>query len=483
MPMRLLQLEKWLAPLGGKLPTLYLVGGSVRDICLGRPFKDLDLVSREAADFAVTLAQTRDAALVPLLKHPQQPCFRVVDRNDPKVFLDIVPLRGETIQTDLALRDFTINAMAVAVGAGGHLGPLEDPFGGSADLHEGIVRQVTVRSVWEDPLRILRAYRFGAELGFRIEGKTLREIRRASDRLGQVASERVAAELMAILGHPTCTRWLHRMDEDGVLEAVFPEIRHLKGCRQNGYHDKDVWGHTLEVVERCEEILGRTAFFFGSAAQRLTALVQKDDNAALLKLSALLHDVGKPRTRKEHPSTGRVTFYGHDALGAEMARAVCERLRLSANRRQVVACLVAEHRHAQDLLAPHVKGTTRVSWFREHRERAVLCTVLAMADLLAKKGPCASRQEMDVLLSAAGAMVRDYWDNLRERIDSPSLVTGYDIMALGLAPGPFMGKVLRRVREAQDAGQITTRNQALAKVRVLAGFGRAGARKEGAWDK
>jgi len=260
------RLRRWLAPLGSDLPPLFLVGGAVRDLLFGRPCKDLDLICTRPEALARRLGRIHQAAVVPFLKKVDASCHRVVSRADPDDFLDLSPIAGGSVEADLSRRDFTINAMALPVLSGGGLGPVVDPLGGRRDLASRIIRACGPNAFRNDPVRILRAARIAAQLGFAVEPATLDLARRGAAALATVAVERCVKELFDLLAQPASAPYIRSLDELGALEAVLPEIRPLKGCGQNAFHHLDVWGHCLAALDHLEAMLADPAPHLGAAA-------------------------------------------------------------------------------------------------------------------------------------------------------------------------------------------------------------------------
>jgi poly(A) polymerase len=319
----------------------------------------------------------------------------------------------------------------------------------------------------EDPLRVLRAVRFAAELGFAIEPGTLVLMRKAAGRLATVAAERVVRELFILLEMPASAGFIRLLDGIGGLEAVLPEIAPMKGCGQNAYHHRDVWGHTLEALEHLEGILGALEGHFAGAAAQVKRCLSQVHRKAVLKLALLLHDCGKPAARARRPGGGDFTFHRHDTLGASLAAAAAERLRLSKDDRESLALLVRHHMHLYALASPEAGPKTLVRWFRRHGERMIPLILLYMADTRATRGPALAEAERERLLAWGREAVAAYYGEIRERLGRKPLVTGRDLAAMGIAPGPAMGRILRAVREAQDAGTVQTAEQALALARML----------------
>jgi len=454
---------------GVDIPRLYLVGGAVRDLLLGRPLKDLDLVCRGARDYASRLAQCKGAALVPMEKKPDEPCYRVIVRDRPDDYLDIAEIRGQDILEDLGRRDFTINAMAVEINSDCSPGRTIDPLAGAEDLRKKIIRLANKDSLTSDPLRVLRGFRFAAALGFDIADSTVEGMRKSAGLLSSVSAERIIAELFLILKNPRASFYFSWMDGLGIPEIIIPEVMPMKGCEQNGFHHKDVWGHSMLVMEKCEKLLNNVDVHFGSCGPSIADNLDKDGRAGLLKLAALLHDIGKPATKGINADTGRTTFYGHDREGAKVIDIIAQRLKMSNADREFLVLLAAEHMHALNLSAAGVKASTKMRWFRRMRDDSVPALILAVADVMSSLGPESGEEYREGLIERCRQSVGEYFTGIKEKIERPSFVNGDDLISLGVSPGPELGRLLEQLRSMQDTGEINRREEGLeAAVKLIA---------------
>jgi putative nucleotidyltransferase with HDIG domain len=209
------------------------------------------------------------------------------------------------------------------------------------------------------------------------------------------------------------------------------------------------------------------AEFFGEASHQVKENLVQRNRLALLKLSALLHDVGKPETRAISEETGRITFYGHDVRGAELADETGRRLMMPNEDRKLFGGLVREHLHVLNLSNPNIKRHARVRWFRKLGDDAVLTIILGMADRKGTLGPDSSEEERNRHIQWSKEAVIEYYRSIKSELERKDILTGRDLIELGMRPGPEMGKVLKAVREAQDEGVITDRASALALARDL----------------
>lgn len=474
------------------LDQLYLVGGGVRDLLLGRGLKDVDLACRDAEAVALGLAKALNGRFVPLGRDHDPPSFRVMLRDADQTgphpgfsFLDVTEIHGQNIFDDLARRDFTVNAMALPLARlpealagmesssactnGDWSDDLLDPHSGRLDLLQGLIRRTGPRTLAEDALRILRGFRLRAQLGWAIEPATLEDMARHAPALAGISGERVRSELLLILESPKGGRLLAEMDQAGVLAVLFPELREMRGCSQNHFHHLDVLGHSLSAAEQCDDLLANPGAVFGELQEGILAALE-GWRLPWLKLAVLLHDIGKPGTRAPGPGkqgTRRITFYGHDALGAAMAESVAVRLRLSTAERTYMTGLIRHHLHVGVLLRPGAKLKARLRWMRRLGPDLIPSVLLCLADIRATLGPASSLQEHQSQEARSVALVREYLEQAEITFSVAPLVTGHDLQALGQLPGPPLGHTLRLLREAQDAGEIETRQEALALARHL----------------
>jgi tRNA nucleotidyltransferase/poly(A) polymerase len=468
------------------LDGIFLVGGGVRDLILGRQVKDVDLACRDAETIALGLARALGACFVPLGRDHDPPSFRVVPRDADQtgsqsgsVFLDVTEIHGQNILEDLARRDFTVNAMALPLDllpdalsstmsdvseSTAWQRQLLDPHSGRLDALRGLIRRTGPRSLAEDPLRILRGFRMRAQLGWTIEPATMDDMARHAQALARISGERIRSELRLILECPGGGRLLVEMDRAGVLAVLFPEVGDMRGCVQNHFHHLDVFEHSLAAVGQCEVLLAGLNAVFGEIEEPILAALE-GWRVPWLKLAVLLHDIGKPGTkarRSTKESTERVTFYGHDALGATMAESIASRLRLSSTESKYVVGLIRHHLHVGVLLRPEAKLKARLRWMRRLGPDLIPAILLCLADVRATLGPASSLQEHQAQEARGVALIREYLEQTRTTFSVAPLINGHDLLAQGLSPGPLLGRTLRHLQEAQDAGEITTRDEALA---------------------
>jgi poly(A) polymerase len=412
----------------------WIVGGFVRDKLLGRSPVNPDVVVEGGSALELAARFAKLAGVAPPIVFER---FGTAQVTLPDRLVEFVTARAEsyapdsrkpdvrpaTLDEDLSRRDFTVNTLVMDLD-----GNVHDRLGtGLADLEGRILRTPTepVKTFADDPLRMLRAVRFAAQLGFEPAPNLVPAMRQMRERLVPpvVSVERTADELRKMLASERPGRALELLDEGGLLEVILPEVAACKGVVQGGYHTHDVYGHTLLVV-------GLTP------------------PEVLVRLGALFHDVGKPAT-----ATPDGAFTGHEHVGADMAATALARLRFSQKDIDAVVTLVRLHLRPVYYSSEWSDGAIR-RLARDAGVQLERLMALARADLAASAYP--HPEKLDELASRISGVLAEQ----PSRLTSP--VSGEDIMrALRLAPGPEVGRVKERLTELVLDGEIEPSREAV----------------------
>ncbi len=460
----------------------YLVGGVLRDVLLERSTADIDItVEGDALEVAHKIATVLGGRYV-LLDEINRVGRVILVNGKGRWELDFSTLKGN-IEQDLAQRDFTVDAMAVDLN---RLGKeqidiqLIDPFNGWNDLQRGVIRVVAETAFESDAVRLLRAVRLAAELGFTIDNETETLIRRYSHLIANVAGERIREELLRLLAVSQARQFLPYLDEVGLVTAMIPELAQAKGVKQPKEHFWDVFDHSVETVGAVDFLLRQGAW--GYAGEEVLAvtpwsakLAQHFDlevssgstRGILLRLAALLHDIAKPQT-KAIEVNGRMRFLGHAKEGAAMAVNILERLRFSTKEVKLVEIMVRHH--LRPVQMSHNGLPTRRAiyrYFRDTGEAGIDTLFLSLADHLAARGPHLELAQWREHTQLVEYVIGQYFQE--ESLVSPSkLVDGHDLINIfSMSPGPRIGELLEAVREAQAAVELTTREEALSYIDCL----------------
>jgi poly(A) polymerase len=464
----------------------YLVGGFVRDALLRRDTADIDIaLDADALEIASKVANALGGRFVLLDKVNKVGRVVVVDKKAPsegRWQLDFATFQ-DSIEQDLARRDFTIDAIAIDLGELAKAVHLIDPFNGWADLKNGVIRAVSETAFQSDAARLLRAVRLAAELGFSLDSQTEVLIQRHCHLIADVAGERVREELLCLLAVPQSERFTPYLDELGLVTAIIPELAGAKGVEQPKEHSWDVFDHSIQTVIAVDFLLHQGSWKYASdkvlaiapwsevLAQHFAQEVSGGSSRrSLLKIAALLHDIAKPQT-KAIGEDGRMHFLGHPKLGAVVAASILERLRFSSKEVKLVEIMIREHLRpggweyaskGQGELPSH---RTIYRYFRDTEDAGVDTLFLSLADHLATRGPQLKLTGWREHAQMVKYVLAQHFE--QERLVVPAkLLSGHDIISiLGLSPGPKIGKLLEAIREAQASGEVATREEALSYIR------------------
>ncbi|XOF32187.1 MAG: CCA tRNA nucleotidyltransferase [Candidatus Electrothrix sp. YB6] len=453
---------------------VYLVGGTVRDLLLGRATGDLDLtVPRQAEDWARLLRDLTGGTYVELGR--EEDAARVVLRQGLDVDFSSFRAGAQSITEDLQKRDITVNALAVPIhtlltgrDGGQDRLPVIDAVGGCADLAQRRVRVVSPKSFPDDPLRMLRVFRFAAVLDFSIEPDTLEQIQQQREKIGRVARERVAYELDLIMASLGAHQAFSEIRQCGLLWEILPELRAGVGMDQPASHHLDVFEHCLEALHQMEISIADPGRYFPEPQAVMTEYLRSRKRQVQLKWAALLHDVGKPTTYGINENKGgRITFYNHDLRGADILNDIARRLRWAKEDSALIARLIALHMRPFFLANNQRQGKLTLKaclrLVRKIGNHLPGLFLLAMSDALAGKGeasPEAIEQEVAGLFSRLLQVEQEHIAPVRT---APPLITGNDLInELHLTPGPLFRKVLDRVEEAHMEHRISSRAEGLA---------------------
>ena len=420
---------------------VYVVGGYVRDALMQRPLTDIDLmVVGDGIAFARELAPSfKGGKIVPFEQ------FGTAQIPLNNIIVEVASARSEAyssdsrkpqvedadLETDLSRRDFTINAMAVSLN-NTDFGELHDPYNGVNDLNSGLIRTPLDPDTTfsDDPLRMLRALRFASQLGFKVDTSVMDSIQRQVDRIEIVSVERVTAEIYKILASPQPSVGLDLLQQAGLMEIVLPEVSALYGLEQpSEWHHKDIFYHTLQVVDNIAE------------------KTEKTD----LRFAALIHDIGKPKTRRLDKKRGW-TFHGHDAVGVNMVDKMAKRMKLSNQTREFLKKLTLLHLRPISLAKEDVTDSAVRRLMVTAGEEVDDLMTLCRADITSKN-PKLVKKYMENF-----QRVETFMQNVTERdayraFQSP--VRGDQIMKeCGLPPGKTVGKIKEAIENAILDGEI-----------------------------
>ena len=445
---------------------LYLVGGALRDLILGRIKENPDFdfaIKKGAINFGRALSKELGCGFV-LLDKEHGSC-RVVRKLKNKICTyDFTDFRAVNIEDDLLHRDFTINSIALEdryiLVVKDLSACLIDPYGSRLDIKARIVKPVSNLSFKEDPLRILRAFSFASMLKFEIHPSVFKLIAPVKNKLKNVSGERIRDELFKIFAAQDSYECFMQLEKAGILKIIFPETHSMRGIGQGAYHHLDVWNHTLETLKQLELIFENVKK--AEIIDFLDEIISAErKRSALLKLAAFLHDVGKPATLK-HEEDGKITFHGHERAGLNIATAIAKRLKLSNDEINILRRVILWHLRPGYLSDLEIlTARAKFRYFRDTGHEALSVLLLSLADQRATKGPLTTalsrKRHEKTVVSLTSELFKKKIEKKQVR-----LITGDDLIGkFKLKPSPLIGKLLSDIEELRAIGKITDKASAL----------------------
>lgn len=485
------------------VPSAHYVGGIVRGSLMRKDSSDIDLAlpPQDVKPAALALAKKLKAAAFEM--DAQFGVWRLVTHKE-KVQIDLTAYQGKDLKADLLRRDFAFNSLAYPVAARPEIqikkqqdetakirltklkkNLIVDLSGGLEDVRGKVIRMNNPRVFKDDPLRMLRAFRSAAELGFKIDERTLKQIKKDAALISQPAGERVQEELLRLFATSKAYENLMLMDQYGLLTALFPELEPQRTCAEVYYGKGGVLKHTLEVFRRMEYLLDNLPKAFARYAKKLAPAAA---NKPLFKMAALLHDVAKPATAKVMGD--RLRFFYHEQKGAKMAKEILERLHYSRADMRLICAMIGEHLRPSNLASNDViTDRGAFHFFRDLGEAAVPMLLLCWADYasyvtdaqLKRILPRSGERMLTILqaqktdnigktlrhMQVLNLLFKKFFDQPK-KVRPVRLITGRDVMdVLALPPSPKIGEILDAVADAQVDGTVTDRDSAIAFLQTL----------------
>ena len=450
----------------------YCVGGFLRDRLLNVVSYDFDFaVSKDALLLAQKVSQEIHGAYV--LLDQDNGCARVVKKSKGHIYVfDFADFRRPTFKQDLECRDFTVNTFFVNflelnVSVSEDIAwkeLIQSNKQKKEDLNNKIVCMTNPEVFKEDPLRILRAFSLMAVLDFRIEKHTKDQIKKDSHLLRNISYERITGELFKILNSDNTYKVLTLMDEVEVLDKVIPQVSVMYGCDQGEYHHLDVWKHTLECIKQFDNLVCQIKE--ENIRMYLNdEIVFKRLRKGIIKLALLLHDIGKPDTKRKRPEGG-FSFHGHENVGKRIVKHIAKLLKVSTCERRLLEDMVQMHLRPGYLSnSPQLNPRMLFRYLRDTKDEAVSIALLSIADQRSTRGELSTKESEKHHENICWQLVDTYFEN-KKKVPRVKLVSGHDLMReFDLKPSRILGNLLEGIDEAQALGDIKTRDEAFEFVR------------------
>lgn len=441
---------------------IYLVGGAVRDFLLGKDTLDRDLIvaDEDAGIFAHKVADFFDGVFVPL--DEENKIYRVV-LSDKQNYLDITNPIGGSMGNDILRRDLTINAIAVDI----RLGEILDFCNGVNDIEKCIIRGIREENFTDDPLRILRIFRFYSVLGFEIAPELLEFAKIHAELIKHPAKERIEYELMKLFSGNYAYESIIKMDECGLLEIIFPFVKELKQVPPNSHHHLDLFHHSVETVKQVSLIYDNADLLVKEHMNRVD--FGGFTRLAHLKLAAFMHDIGKFSTWTIEEDTGRHRFIKHEDVGAKMAVPVLKSLCFSNKQIDYISYIIKNHMYPSAVVsAPELNEKIMMRYIRRSENNAVDNILIAQADRLAAQGPEVTKEMVEENITALNNLLNFYLEIKDSLKPLPKLLDGNEVMEiLNIKPSKELGIIMDALHEAQISGEVLTKEEAVEFIKTV----------------
>lgn len=450
----------------------YLVGGSIRDFLMGaNDIKDRDITIKGAENFAKKLAEKFDATFITL--DDENKIYRLV-LKDKENYIDIAEMCGDTIEEDLMRRDFTINAIAYDLKEEKFI----DITGGCRDIKNKIIKGIKEENFTDDPLRILRAFRFSATTGFNIDKDLMDILIKHKELILKPAKERIHDEIMKLFGGKYTAKTLIEMLNSGILELIFPCAREIKEIPSNSHHHLDLIHHVIETVRQIE-------LQYESSSEEVIEHLNRVDFGGyprinFLKLAGFLHDIGKPSTwtiekdgeciwkysdKTDYPNdkTYRHRFIKHDLIGAKMVVPMLKELKFSNKQIEYISEMIRQHIYPSSVIsAPNADSKIMMRYVRKMGNNVIDNIVLAKADRMSAQGPAVTKEMTEANINGLNKLLDFYLEVKPTLKPLPKLLDGREIMQiLGINQSPTLGIIINELHEAQLNQEINTKEEAV----------------------
>ena len=433
---------------------IYLVGGTVRDYYMDLESTDRDIIvmDEDAKSFALKLADLFEASYVPL--DEENKIYRLV-LPDKINYIDVTNPVGDSIEKDLMRRDLTINSIAVNIRSG----EIIDISGGVTDIKNKCLNYVNEHNFVDDPLRLLRVYRFQALYGFELAPETINAVCKYSSLIQEPAVERINYELMKLFSGKYAHKALENMNKTWILEEIFPFVAELKQVPPNAHHHLDLFHHSIETVKQIQ-------ILYENNSEPVKEHLERIDfggfpRLAHLKLAGFMHDIGKFSTWTIEE--GKHRFIKHDDVGAKLAIDYLKKLHFSNKQIQYISSMIKYHIYPSHVMtSPQITEKIMMRYVRKMDVNSIDNIILAQADRLSARGPEITDDIVERNINSLNMLIKFYLETRETLKPLPKLLSGDDVMKiLDIKPSRKLGEIMSALHEAQISGDVMTKEQAV----------------------
>lgn len=429
---------------------IYLVGGAVRDYFLGKTTHDKDILVNNAEEFAKTFANRNAATFITL--DSKNKIYRVV-LNDKINYIDITEPIENSLEKDLKRRDFTINSIAINL----KTNEITDINNGCKDIENKIIRSISENNLIDDPLRILRAFRFSATLGFCIEPDTKKQIQKNIRLIQNPAKERINFEILKLFQGEYSSQTL--LEADNLIELLYPVFTDVKKVPANTHHHLNLYEHSVETVKQIQHL-------YNNGSKEVKEHLDKCDFGGFsrlvhLKFAGFLHDIGKYSTWTIEGERHR--FIKHDDVGSKMAKEILKQNKFSKKQIEYIADMIKNHIYPSQVVASeNITEKIYMRYIRKMNDNVIDNIILAQADRLSARGPAITEDIISDNINRLNNLLEFYISIKPKLKPIPKLLTGQEIMEIkNIKQSPILGEIISALKAEQIEGNITSKEDAI----------------------